>query len=125
MPATVTGLYDRVRAGEQLHPTQDERLTAALLFPTVAPRASVARAEQCRSLAEADFFSTKTEDRYPDIFGLARAYSVTHDQAHAIARGFRTSGNGADRPRPSRIVPAMLKRCRRDNLRHCRSRRHL
>ncbi len=126
------GLYDlasdRVRAGEQLHPTQDERVTtalragrrtplrdpdgrelktqvfpdqlhtwfglplatsghaAALLFPTVAPGAPAARAEQCRSLAETDFFSTKTEDRYPDIFGLARTDSATRDQARAIAR---------------------------------------
>lgn len=96
------GLYDlasdRVRTGEQLHPTQDERVTAALraghrtplrdpdgrelktqvfpdqlhtwfglplatsghaaalLFPIVAAGAPAARAEQCCSLAEADFF---------------------------------------------------------------------
>lgn len=119
---------DRVRAGEQLHPTQDERVTAALraghrrplrepdgrelktqvfpdqlhswfglplatsgraavlLFPTIAPSVPAARAEQCRSLAEADFFNTKTEDRYPDIFGLARTDPATRDQARAIAR---------------------------------------
>lgn len=126
------GLYDlasdRVRAGEQLHPTQDERVTAALragrrtplhepdgrelktqvfpdqlhtwfglplatsghaaalLFPTVIPGGPAARAEQCRSLTEADFFSTKTEDRYPDVFGLARTDLATRDQARAIAR---------------------------------------
>ncbi|MGH3934369.1 MAG: hypothetical protein ACRDS1_05240 [Pseudonocardiaceae bacterium] len=126
------GLYDlardRIRAGEQLHPTQDERVTAALraghrtplrgsdgrelkaqvfpdqlhtwfglplatggnatalLFPTVVPGAPAARAEQHRSLAEADFFSGKTEDRYPDIFGLARTDPATRDQARATAR---------------------------------------
>lgn len=126
------GLYDltrdRVRAGEQLHPTQDERVTAALhaerrtplrdpdgrelktqvfpdqlhtwfglplttggnaaalLFPTVVPGALAARAEQCRSVAEADFFSFKTEDRYPDIFGLARTDTATRDRARATAR---------------------------------------
>ncbi|MGH4001483.1 MAG: hypothetical protein ACRDTJ_28935, partial [Pseudonocardiaceae bacterium] len=126
------GLYDlaheRVQAGEQLHPTQDERITAALraghriplrepdgrelkaqvfpdqlftwfglplatsghatvlLFPTVAAGTTAARAQQCRSLTEADFFSTTTEDRYPDIFGLALADSVTRDHARAVAR---------------------------------------
>lgn len=126
------GLYDlareRVSAGEQLHPTQDERVTAALLaghrtplrepdgrelkaqvfphqlrtwfglslatggcatallFPTVAPGAHAAHAEQGRSLAEADFFSAKTEDRYPDIFGLAVTDSVIRAQTRAIAR---------------------------------------
>ncbi len=126
------GLYDlardRVRAGEQLHPTQDERVTAALraghrtplrdpdgrelkaqvfpdqlhswfglplatggnaaalLFPSVVPGAPAARAEQCRSLADADFFSFKTEDRYPDIFDLARTDPAARDQARATAR---------------------------------------
>ncbi|MGH8881140.1 MAG: hypothetical protein ACRD0P_27935, partial [Stackebrandtia sp.] len=126
------GLYDlardRVRAGEQLHPTQDKRVTAALrtghrtplhdpdsrelktqvfpdqlrswfglplatggratqlLFPTVVAGAQAARGEKCRSLTAADFFSTKTEDRYPDIFGLARTNPATRDQTRAIAR---------------------------------------
>ena len=38
------------------------------------------------SLAEADFFSTKTEDRYPDVFGLARADTATCGHARAIVR---------------------------------------
>lgn len=118
--------HDRVLVGEQLHPTQDDRVTAALrvghrsplresdgrelkaqvfpdqlrswfglrlatsghaavlLFPTVVSGASAARAEQCRSLAEGDFFSTKTEDRYPDIFGLARTDPATRDHARVI-----------------------------------------
>ncbi|MGH3766855.1 MAG: hypothetical protein ACRDTX_17170 [Pseudonocardiaceae bacterium] len=125
------GFYDlareRLLAGEQLHPTQDERVTAALraghrtplheptgrelkaqvfpdqlhtwfglplaasgcaavlLFPTVAPRAAAARAQGCRSLTEADFFSTTTEDRYPDIFGLDLASPATREQARALA----------------------------------------
>ncbi len=125
------GLYDnarkRIQAGEQLHPTQDQRVTAALcagdrtplhepggrelktqvfpdqlqswfglplatgghaavlLFPTVIPGASATCNQQCRSLAEADFFSTKTEDRYPDIFGLALADSATRHQTRAVA----------------------------------------
>lgn len=58
----------------------------ALLFPTVVPGALAARAEQCRSLVEADFFSFKTEDRYPDIVGLARTDATTRNQARATAR---------------------------------------
>jgi hypothetical protein len=119
---------DRVMAGEQLHPTQDERVTAALraghrtslrepdgrelktqvfpdqlhswfglplatgghaavlLFPTVESGACAARAEQCRGLAESDFFSAETEDRYPDIFGLARTDPATRDHARSIVR---------------------------------------
>ncbi|MGH3853109.1 MAG: hypothetical protein ACRDR6_06345 [Pseudonocardiaceae bacterium] len=126
------GLYDlareRVRVGERLHPTQDERVSAALrtghrtplrepdgrelkaqvfpdqlhtwfglslatsgraavlLFPTVVPGAPAACAQPCRSLTEAEFFSAKTEDRYPDIFGLAPDDSTTREQARAIAR---------------------------------------
>lgn len=57
-----------------------------LLFPTVAATGAAARAERCRSLAEADFFSAKTEDRYPDIFGLALTDSATREHVRAIAR---------------------------------------
>lgn len=125
------GLYDlareRLLAGEKLHPTQHERVTAALLaghhaplrapdgrelkaqvfpdqlhswfgvplaasghaavllFPTVDPGATAARAPRCRSLTEADFFGTQTEDRYPDIFGLNLASPATREQANALA----------------------------------------
>ncbi|WP_031487753.1 hypothetical protein [Streptomyces bicolor] len=111
-----TGLYDqvrdKVRAGEQLHPTQHPDVTealhdgrreplwkdtgkelkpqffpdqlstwlgltlstgataAGLLFPSVNPEATPAQVENGRALTEADVFTSKTEDRYPDIFGL-------------------------------------------------------
>ncbi|WP_274563625.1 hypothetical protein [Streptomyces spiramyceticus] len=112
------GLYDVVRhrmnAGEKLHPTQDQRVTEALvdgsrtplwspsgkelkaqifpdqfsawfgldlatrgraamlLFPSMFPVALPALADEERALAEEDFMSGATEDRYPDIFRLAR-----------------------------------------------------
>ncbi|WP_433891999.1 hypothetical protein [Streptomyces sp. CA-111067] len=44
----------------------------ALLFPRMEPDASPALAEGGRGLSAHDFMSGKTEDRYPDVFGLAR-----------------------------------------------------
>ncbi|MDT0341810.1 hypothetical protein [Streptomyces litchfieldiae] len=109
------GWYDiaqaRLRTGESLHPTQDQRVTdallagrreplwggarelkaqvwpvqfatwfgselaphgqaAALLFPQVTADGAPQLTEAPRTLAEADFMAGKTEDRYPDIFGL-------------------------------------------------------
>ncbi|MFD7862235.1 hypothetical protein [Streptomyces sp. NPDC059783] len=112
-----TGLYEPLRArvldGEQMHPTQDQRVTdalhagstkpiwnakgkelkpqffpdqlssilgmtlasqahaTALLFPRVDKDADPQLAEAPRTLEEEDFFTSKTEDRYPDIFRLA------------------------------------------------------
>ncbi|MYS33575.1 hypothetical protein K388_05914 [Streptomyces sp. KhCrAH-43] len=113
-----TGLYEplsaRVLDGEQMHPTQDQRVTdalhtgstkpiwnakgkelkpqffpdqlssilgmtlappqahaTALLFPRVDKDANPQLAEAPRTLEEDDFFTSKTEDRYPDIFRLA------------------------------------------------------
>ncbi|MGJ5891627.1 hypothetical protein ACSCBZ_06765 [Streptomyces niveiscabiei] len=104
---------DRLRSGEALHPTQDARVTAALLaghreplwdngkelktqvfpdqfaswfglslatggkaaalvFPRVVPGAAPTRESTERRLNDADFMSGATEDRYPDIFALAR-----------------------------------------------------
>ncbi|MEU0100378.1 hypothetical protein [Streptomyces sp. NPDC006267] len=111
-----TGLYEPLRArvleGEQLHPTQDQRVTdalhagstkpiwnaqgkelkpqlfpdqlssllgmrlasrahaAALLFPQVDRGTEPHVLEAPRALGEDDFFNSKTEDRYPDIFRL-------------------------------------------------------
>jgi hypothetical protein len=110
------GWYDaaqqRLRAGESLHPTQDQRVTdalltgrreplwdggrelkaqvwpvqfatwfglelaphgqaAVLLFPKVSADREPQTTEEARTLAEVDFMAGKTEDRYPDIFGLA------------------------------------------------------
>ncbi|WP_329539198.1 hypothetical protein [Streptomyces sp. NBC_01358] len=112
-----TGLYEPLRArileGEQMHPTQDQRVTdalhagstepiwnakgkelkpqffpdqlssllgmtlapqahaAALLFPQVDKDAEPRVLDTPRVLGEEDFFTGKTEDRYPDIFSLA------------------------------------------------------
>jgi hypothetical protein len=112
-----TGLYKPLRArvldGEQMHPTQDQRVTdalhagstkpiwnakgkelkpqffpdqlttilrmtlatqahaTALLFPRVDKDAGPQAAPAPRALGEEDFFTGKTEDRYPDIFRLA------------------------------------------------------
>ncbi|MDT3396185.1 hypothetical protein RKE29_05960 [Streptomyces sp. B1866] len=112
------GWYDVVRerleAGEELHPTQDPRVTeallagrreplwddegkrelkaqvfpdqfpdwfgvdlathgnaAGLLFPRIDPHAPPTLTHNSRSLTDHDFMSGKTEDRYPDVFGLA------------------------------------------------------
>ncbi|MEU6355206.1 hypothetical protein ABZ896_38835 [Streptomyces sp. NPDC047072] len=111
------GLYAplraRVLAGEQMHPTQDQRVTdalhagntkpiwnakgkelkpqffpdqlssllrmtlatqahaAAVLFPQVDKNAEPHVVDTPRALGEEDFFTGKTEDRYPDIFHLA------------------------------------------------------
>ncbi|MEU4180755.1 hypothetical protein [Streptomyces sp. NPDC026589] len=45
---------------------------AGLLFPQVDADAAPAVVDGARTLAEADFMSGKTEDRYPDIFELAQ-----------------------------------------------------
>ncbi|MFF1712205.1 hypothetical protein [Streptomyces sp. NPDC058268] len=111
------GLYERLRArvldGEQMHPTQDQRVTdalhagsttpiwnikgkelkaqlfpdqlssllntafathahaAALLHPQVDKEAEPHLADMPCALTEEDFFTRRTEDRYPDIFRLA------------------------------------------------------
>ncbi|MEV7465433.1 hypothetical protein AB0O20_02820 [Streptomyces kronopolitis] len=112
-----TGLYEPLRArvldGEQMHPTQDQRVTdalhagstkpiwnamgkelkpqffpaqlssilgmtlatearaTALLFPCVEEDTEPRLVPAPRALEEEDFFTSKTEDRYPDIFRLA------------------------------------------------------
>ncbi|WP_329020823.1 hypothetical protein [Streptomyces sp. NBC_01601] len=112
-----TGLYEPLRArvliAEQMHPTQDQRVTdalhagsktpiwnakgkelkpqffpdqlssilrmtlatqahaTALLFPQVDKDAEPQATPAPRALGEEDFFTGKTEDRYPDIFRLA------------------------------------------------------
>jgi len=130
------GWYDRARtrlqAGEQLHPTQDQRVTdallagsreplwekdghrelkaqvfpdqflgwfglrlatsghaARLLFPRVHPIADPALVEADRGLDDRDFMSGATEDRYPDIFGLARGLDPggQPDARTQLARG--------------------------------------
>ncbi|OIJ89552.1 hypothetical protein [Streptomyces colonosanans] len=105
---------ERLEAGEKLHPTQDERVTeallagrreplwedgkelkvqvfpdqfpawfgvplatggeaAALVFPRIAPGAAPAVEEDANpGLGDGDFMSGATEDRYPDVFEVAR-----------------------------------------------------
>ncbi|MFE7889226.1 hypothetical protein [Streptomyces sp. NPDC057412] len=50
-----------------------EARAAGLLLTAVDPDATPALVEDDRALTEADVFSQKTEDRYPDIFGLTPA----------------------------------------------------
>ncbi|WP_338423562.1 hypothetical protein [Streptomyces gobiensis] len=113
------GWYDtartRIKAGEQLHPTQHQRVTDALLagrrtplwdkngsrelksqvfpdqfaawfgltlatggqastllFPQIHPGAAPVAVDDQRTLADTDFMTGSTEDRYPDIFGLLK-----------------------------------------------------
>ncbi|WP_369776318.1 hypothetical protein [Streptomyces sp. R33] len=115
------GLYEKVTArldaGESLHPTQDERVTAALctgnlsplwdggrelkaqvfpdqfeswfgltlatqgmatdlLFPQIAAGAEPSVHDTSPSLGDSDFMQGATEDRYPDILGLARGVTA-------------------------------------------------
>lgn len=102
---------ERLRNGEHFHPTQNQRVTDALLagrreplwedsgkremkvqvfpdqfdvalstggtaalmlFPRIDAAAMPGIADGGRILSEHDFMSGKTEDRYPDIFGLAQ-----------------------------------------------------
>ncbi|MFD7013987.1 hypothetical protein [Streptomyces sp. NPDC059928] len=127
------GLYEPLRArvldGEQMHPTQDQRVTdalhagstkpiwnakgkelkpqffpdqlssllrmtlateataAALLFPQVDKDAEPQVVDTPRALGDEDFFTGKTEDRYPDMFRLApdKAAPVT-DLADRLAQ---------------------------------------
>ncbi|MET9965416.1 hypothetical protein ABZZ80_05690 [Streptomyces sp. NPDC006356] len=59
-----------------------EATAAGLLFPTVNPEASPAVLADDRALTEGDVFSTTTEDRSPDIFGLIPA--TARDNATAL-----------------------------------------
>ncbi|MFF4221982.1 NAD(P)-binding domain-containing protein [Streptomyces abikoensis] len=113
------GWYDqvseRVQRGEQLHPTQHQKVTDALhsgsrtplwkesgkelkpqffpdqlhswlgltlateghaarvLFPRIVPGAEPTALDEERTVRDTDFFTTGTEDRYPDVFGFLPA----------------------------------------------------
>ncbi|MFB7763641.1 hypothetical protein [Streptomyces xiamenensis] len=45
---------------------------AALIFPQIRAGAAPGAADAARALGEDDFMAGATEDRYPDVFGLAR-----------------------------------------------------
>ncbi|MFF2653597.1 hypothetical protein [Streptomyces sp. NPDC058045] len=148
------GLYDvvrdRLKSGEQLHPTQHQDVTdsllagrreplwepggkrekkvqvfpdqfatwfgmqlttggraAGLLFPRIDPAAVPALTDGDRALGEDDFMSGATEDRYPDIFGLAQgidgggnelaratvAERLAHLPHHQVVLGHDTAAN--------------------------------
>ncbi|WP_411144361.1 hypothetical protein [Streptomyces sp. x-80] len=117
-----TPVRQRVLDGDELHPTQHQRVTdalkaglreplwnnagkelkpqffpdqlhtwlgltlategtaAALLFPQVTPSATAPETGPESALTDDDFFTGKTEDRYPDIFGL-----TTHTRSQTTA----------------------------------------
>ncbi|MGW0673338.1 hypothetical protein [Streptomyces sp. NPDC002746] len=47
-----------------------EGYVVGILFPEVAPDAAPVLTAAARGVTDADFFSSATEDRYPDVFGL-------------------------------------------------------
>ncbi|MEU4986632.1 hypothetical protein [Streptomyces sp. NPDC021969] len=53
-----------------------EARAAGLLFPTMNPDATPGLVENGRTLTAADVFDEKTEDRYPDVFGLTPATAL-------------------------------------------------
>lgn len=138
---------ERVAAGEELHPTQEQAVTdalrngsrtpirsakgkelkaqfhphqlvdwlglvlategrgARLLFPSIIADATPAVLDEDRTLAESDFFTAKTEDRYPDVFELLPvcpdrdaqrvAACLAKLPRHALALGHDTDTNTA------------------------------
>ena len=67
-----------------------EATAAGLLFPTVNPTASPALLDDDRTVTEEDIFTTGTEDRYPDVFGLTPtttpSESTLSDQLGSLPR---------------------------------------
>ncbi|MER8231094.1 hypothetical protein [Streptomyces sp. NPDC094049] len=136
---------DRLRSGELMHPTQDQRVTdallagrheplwradgkemkpqffpdqldtwlgmplategraAGLLFPQIVPDDEPRLIDGPRRLADTDFFSARTEDRYPDVFGLLPMADASRDLTdrlaalphQALVLGHDTSADGA------------------------------
>ncbi|WP_406282708.1 hypothetical protein [Streptomyces sp. NBC_00209] len=118
----------RVRAGEQMHPTQKQKVTDALLagdrtplwkasgvemkpqffpdqleswlgltlateghavgilFPEIKAKTVPGLTTVARGVADADFFGSATEDRYPDVFGLLPAETSTKELAGHLGR---------------------------------------
>ncbi|MGW5690770.1 hypothetical protein ACWEWX_07320 [Streptomyces asiaticus] len=82
---------------------------ATLLFPRITRGADPALTHEARQVTESDFMSGSTEDRYPDVFGLAAGIdgggseSARHDVAerlaklpnHALVLGHDTAANTA------------------------------
>ncbi|MFJ2705242.1 hypothetical protein ACIO3R_18815 [Streptomyces sp. NPDC087428] len=57
-----------------------------ILFPEIVPGAVPALTTAAQGVADADFFGSATEDRYPDVFGLLPAETSTKDLAGRLAR---------------------------------------
>ncbi|MEU1826686.1 NAD(P)-binding domain-containing protein [Streptomyces abikoensis] len=76
---------------------------ARLLFPRITPAATPALLDEDRPLADTDFFTAGTEDRYPDIFGLAPTSSTNAPvnalgllaelPRHTLALGYNVTAN--------------------------------
>ncbi|XVV34918.1 hypothetical protein ACQPXT_13110 [Streptomyces sp. CA-100214] len=71
-------------------PLATEGEAAVLVFPRIDREAAPAVEERARSVGEADFMSGKTEDRYPDVFGLlgmdgGGSLGVRHEVAQRLA----------------------------------------
>ncbi|MFI8792931.1 hypothetical protein [Streptomyces sp. NPDC055105] len=62
-----------------------EGRAATVLFPEIDLAASPAASDQRRSLGEEDFMHGATEDRYPDILGLAPTGSGNDHARYAVA----------------------------------------
>ncbi|WP_329217987.1 hypothetical protein OG352_17445 [Streptomyces sp. NBC_01485] len=80
---------------------------AALVFPRIEVGADPAEEDSYRSLSGGDFMSGETEDRYPDVFALARVdgggteesrHEVAHRLAelphHSVVLGHDVAANG-------------------------------
>ncbi|MGC5395077.1 hypothetical protein ACPXCP_04925 [Streptomyces sp. DT20] len=57
-----------------------------ILFPEIAPEAEPALTTAARGVTDADFFSSATEDRYPDVFGLLPSETSTEDLVSRLTR---------------------------------------
>ncbi|MFE2991436.1 hypothetical protein [Streptomyces sp. NPDC059262] len=62
-----------------------EGRAATILFPEIDPTAAPAATNRRRSLGEEDFMHGATEDRYPDILGLAPTSSGNDHARQAVA----------------------------------------
>jgi hypothetical protein len=72
-------------------PLATEGEAAVLVFPRIDREAAPAVEERGRSVGEGDFMSGKTEDRYPDVFGLlgmdgGGSVGVRREVAERLAR---------------------------------------
>ncbi|MEV0783655.1 hypothetical protein AB0I52_11885 [Streptomyces sp. NPDC050423] len=57
-----------------------------ILFPEIAPDSAPALTMAARGVTDADFFSSATEDRYPDVFGLLPSETSTKDLAARLTQ---------------------------------------